>query len=53
MQFLVKSIASTILGMIGGWLGGYAGFGTSLFISFVFSVIGWYGAKHLLKKYLD
>lgn len=51
MQFLVKTISSTIAGMIGAWLGGFAGLGTALFLSFLFSVAGWYLAKHLWNEY--
>ena len=53
MKFLAKTVGSTVLGIFGGWLGGLVGTGTSLLIGLVFSVAGWYGAKHLLNKYLD
>ena len=46
-------MASTVLGMFGGWLGGYIGMGTSLFIGFVLSIVGWYWAKYMMNTYLD
>jgi hypothetical protein len=52
MQFLVKTISSTILGSIGWWLGDFIGTGTALLLSFVLTVVGWYGAKYLLDEYL-
>ena len=53
MQFIVKSVSSTVFGIIGGWLGGYVGLGTALFSSLVLSIAGWYWAKYMLDKYLD
>ncbi len=52
MQFLVKSIGSTVLGILGSWLGGFIGFGTGLYMSIIFSVVGWYLAKYLFNEYL-
>lgn len=52
MQFLVKSIGSTVLGILGGWLGGFIGFGTELYLCMIFSVVGWYLAKYLCNEYL-
>jgi hypothetical protein len=51
MKFLIKSIASTVFGMAGGWLGDFVGFATGLFLGFAFSVVGWYWAKNKLEKY--
>jgi|GEM_PF-1225031 len=53
MQFIVKSVSSTVFGIIGGWLGGYVGLGTELLSGLLFSIVGWYWAKHMLNKYLD
>jgi len=53
MKFLVKTVGSAVLGMFGGWIGGYVGMGTSLFASLIFSIVGWYGAKYLLNSYLE
>ena len=52
MHFLVKLLSSSILGSIGWWLGDFVGMGTALLLSFVLSVVGWYGAKYLLTEYL-
>jgi hypothetical protein len=53
MQFLVKTISATILGMVGGWLGSFIGLGTSLMLGFFLSIVGWYLAKHLWNEYLE
>lgn len=53
MNFLAKTVSSTVLGMVGSWVGGFMGMGASLLIGFIFSIAGWYGAKYLLNKYLD
>lgn len=49
---MIKTLGSTVLSMIGGWLGGLIGLGAGLFAGFVFSIIGWYWAKYLLDKYV-
>jgi len=53
MQFLVKTIGSTVFGIIGGWLGSFVGLGTSLFVGLILSIVGWYLAKHLWNEYME
>lgn len=53
MKFLAKSLGSTVFSLVGGWLGAFAGFEASLVLSLIFSVMGWYGTKYLLNRYLD
>jgi hypothetical protein len=53
MKFLVKTLGSTVLSLAGGWLGGFAGIEAALVVSLVFSIVGWYGTKYLLNRYLD
>ena len=51
MKFIIKTFASTVFGMAGGWLGDFGGFGVGLIVGFIFSIVGWYWAKHQLEKY--
>lgn len=53
MKFLIKSIGSTILGALGGWLGSFIGIGTGLFLGIVMSVVGWYAAQFFWNEYMD
>ena len=50
MKFIIKSIVSTLFGLVGGWLGDFIGLGTSLILGFILSIVGWYWAKHQLEK---
>ena len=48
MKFIFKSIGSSVAGMLGGWLGNFVGIGTSLFLGFTLSIVGWYLTKYWL-----
>jgi hypothetical protein len=52
VRFLLKSIGSTALAFLGGWLGGLIGFSTGFYLSIVFSITGWYLTKYLCHEYL-
>jgi hypothetical protein len=53
MNWLLKSVGSGVLGMIGWWLGSFVGFGTALFMNLILSVVGWYLTKYLCQQYLE
>ena len=53
MQFIVKTIGSTALGMLGGWLGNFVGITTSLMLGLILSIVGWYGAGYYWKEYME
>lgn len=53
MKFLLKSIGSTAFGVLGGWIGGLFGFAAGLYLSFIFSIVGWYLAKYLCAEFLS
>ena len=50
MKFIIKSVASTIFGMAGSWVGNFIGLATSLILGFILSIVGWYWAKNYLEN---